>query len=171
MALPDTMSGANLDILASVSNDPALIDASLVPRRSRSRIARVVYGVFGFFFLGLGIAGWFVPGIPGTVNLLIALWFFSLSSERMYVWMLTNRYFGRELRDYKSGLGIPRRVKVIAVTSIVLAVGWSAGFVFDSVWIRTALVAVGAYGVWFILTRPTREVELARRMAGSHATA
>ena len=40
----------------------------------------------------------------------------------MHRWMLTNRYFGEELSDYKSGLGIPRRVKIIAVTSIVLLI-------------------------------------------------
>jgi uncharacterized membrane protein YbaN (DUF454 family) len=138
---------------------------------ARSRVLRIVYGAFGFVFLSLGIAGWFLPGIPGTINLLIALWLFSMSSRRMYRWMLTNKYFGQELRDYKSGLGIPRKVKVFATTSIVLAVGFSAGFVFDNMWVRGGLVALGAYGVWFILTRPTREVELARRAAAAHATA
>lgn len=134
---------------------------------SRSRLMRVLYGALGFVFLSLGIAGWFLPGIPGTINLLVALWFFSMSSTRMYRWMLTNKYFGEELRDYKAGLGIPRRVKIIAVTSIVLAVGFSAGLVFENLWLRLALVAVGGYGVWFILTRPTREHELARRAAAT----
>lgn len=134
---------------------------------SRSRFVRVLYGAIGFFFLTLGIAGWFLPGIPGTVNLLVALWFFSMSSRRMYRWMLTNKYFGQELRDYKAGLGIPRRVKIFAITSIVIAVGFSAGFVFDNIWVRIGLVALGAYGVWFISTRPTREIELARRAAAA----
>lgn len=133
----------------------------------RSRAVRAIYGIIGFGFLGLGLAGWFLPGIPGTINLIIALWFFSMSSQRMYHWMLTNKYFGAELRDYKAGLGIPRRIKVIAVTSIVLAVGFSAGFVFENLWLRSGLVALGAYGVWFVLTRPTREIELARRAEAS----
>ncbi len=136
---------------------------------ARSRLVRGLYGTVGFVFLGLGIAGWFIPGLPGTINLLVALWFFSMSSRRMYRWMLTNKYFGEELRDYKSGLGIPRRVKVFAITSIVLAVGFSAGFVFDSPLVRVALVAVGAYGIWFIATRPTREIELERRAAAAGA--
>ncbi len=130
-----------------------------------SRPLRALYAALGFVFLGLGIAGTVTPVLPGTVNLLVALFFFSRSSERMHRWMLTNRWFGHTLRDYRAGLGMPRRIKVIAVVSIVAAVGVSAGFFIDPVWLRVVLVAVGAYGVWFVLTRPTRELELARRTA------
>ncbi len=136
-----------------------------IPALSTSRLLRSVYGALGFLFLGIGIAGWFVPGLPGFVNLLIALWFFSQSSERMHRWMLTNKYFGRQLLDYKAGLGIPRKIKVIAITSIILAVTLSAGFVLANAWLRVGLVALGVYGVWFVATRPTREIEIAKRTA------
>ena len=134
-------------------------------RLSTSRTMRVVYALVGFVFLGVGILGWIVPGIPGTVNLLIALFFFSRSSDRMYRWMLTNRYFGQSLQDYASGLGIRRRIKVIAVASIFVAVTLSVVYAIDALWWKVGLIALGLYGIWFALTRPTREVELARRAA------
>lgn len=140
-------------------------------RVSRNPIARTAYAVLGFVFLGVGIFGFFVPGPPGTVFLLVALYFFSMSNERMYRWMLSNKYFGKTLIDYKSGLGIPRRIKAIAVSCIVLAVGYSAGFVIETPWIRLALVALGIYGVWFVLSRPTTEVERARRARAAEAPA
>jgi uncharacterized membrane protein YbaN (DUF454 family) len=146
--------------MADYATGPVGVD---IPELSTSRLVRSLYGALGFVFLGVGIAGWFVPGLPGFVNLLIALWFFSQSSERMHHWMLTNKYFGRQLLDYKSGLGIPRKIKVIAITSIVLAVALSAGFVLENIWVRTGLVVLGAYGVWFVASRPTSEIELARR--------
>ena len=133
------------------------------PAPSPNVAARVVYGAFGFVFLAIGIAGFVVPGLPGTVFLLVALYFFSMSNERMHHWMLTNRYFGDVLSDYKAGLGIPRRIKVIAVTSIVLAVTGSVVWAIESGWFRVLLVAVGVYGIWFVASRPTREVEMARR--------
>ena len=37
-----------------------------------SRIGRVVYAALGFLCLGLGIAGYIVPLLPGTVFLLLA---------------------------------------------------------------------------------------------------
>lgn len=138
---------------------------------SRNPVVRVAYAAAGFVFLGIGIAGTFIPGLPGTVNLLIALWLFSMSSERMHRWMLTNKYFGQSLLDYKNGLGMPRRIKVFAVTSITVAVSASVLFAISNPWFRSGLIALGLVGVAFVLTRPTREVELARRAAAQGVSA
>ena len=132
---------------------------------SRSVVARAIYVVLGFVFLGVGIAGFYTPVLPGTVNLLVAAYFFSMSSERMFRWMMTNKVFGQQLRDYRAGLGIPRSVKVIAIGSIVLSVSLTVTLALTDPWARAAMVLFGLYGIWFILTRPTREVELAMRQA------
>ncbi|NND03604.1 MAG: YbaN family protein, partial [Acidimicrobiia bacterium] len=91
-------------------------------RVSRSAAVRAVYVVLGFIFLGIGIAGFYLPVLPGTINLIVAAYFFSMSSERMFRWMMTNKAFGQQLQDYRAGLGIPRNVKVIATVSIVASV-------------------------------------------------
>lgn len=130
---------------------------------SRSVVVRAVYGVLGFVFLAIGIAGFYTPVLPGTINLLVAAYFFSMSSERMFRWMMTNRMFGQQLRDYRAGLGIPRNVKTIAIASIVVSVGLTVTLALDGPWARAAMVVFGLVGIWFILTRPTREIELARR--------
>lgn len=132
---------------------------------SRSAFARFVYGFLGFVFLGVGIAGFYLPVLPGTLNLLVAVYFFSMSSERMYRWMLTNDLFGRELQDYRAGLGIPRRVKVVAIASIILSVGLSVSLILHNPWARAGMAAFGLVGIAYILSQPTREVEVARREA------
>ncbi len=132
---------------------------------ARSPVARFIYGTLGFVFLGVGVAGFYLPVLPGTVNLLVAAYFFSMSSRRMYRWMLTNDFFGQELRDYKAGLGLPRRVKVVAVASIVVSVGISAGVILNDPWARGGMALFGLIGIGFILNQPTREIELARRAA------
>jgi len=135
---------------------------------SRSVMARAVYMVLGFIFLGIGIAGFYIPVLPGTVNLLVAAYFFSMSSERMFRWMMTNKVFGQQLSDYRAGLGIPRNVKIVAVASIALSVALTVTLAISGPWGRAAMVIFGLVGVWFIVTRPTREIELARRsLAGS----
>ncbi len=130
---------------------------------SRSVIVRSFYGLLGFIFLAIGIAGFYTPVLPGTINLLAAAYFFSMSSERMFRWMMTNKVFGQQLRDYRAGLGIPRRVKVVAIVSIALSVTLTVSLVLEYPWARAGMVLFGLVGVWFILTKPTREVELARR--------
>lgn len=132
---------------------------------SRSRVARTAFVVLGFVFLAVGIAGFYVPVLPGTVNLLIAAYFFSMSNERMFRWMLANKYFGQQLRDYRAGLGIPRKVKLVAVFSIVLSVSLTVGLALDDPWARAGMVLFGLAGVWFVTTRPTQEIEVARREA------
>ncbi len=126
-------------------------------RVATSPLLRAVYLALGFLFLGIGIVGYFVPLLPGTVNLLIAVFFFLRSSERMYRWVLDHRLFGPLIRDYYAGLGIPRRVKVSAIGLIVVSFGFTVGFAVDRAWLRLLLVATGLGVSTFILTRPTRE--------------
>ena len=114
----------------------------------------------GLMMTGLGIAGFVVPGLPGTPLLLVAAWLFSMSNDRLYRWMVTNRWFGQAIADYRAGLGIRRRIKITAVTMVIVVVSLSVGWGLDSPWLRIGVAALGAYGVYFILTRPTRETVL-----------
>ena len=123
----------------------------------RPLIVRVVYTLLGLTFLVVGLIGVGLPGLPGTPLLLIALWFFSMSNERLHRWMLTNRWFGTVLADYQAGLGIPRRFKAAAVASVIIAVTASIATGVTDWRLRVALVALAVAGIVFILTRPTRE--------------
>ena len=110
----------------------------------------------GLLALGAGIAGFVLPGLPGTPLLLVAVWLFSLSNRRLYDWMLTNRWFGEGLRDYRAGLGIPMRTKLVAAAMASTVIGCSVVFALQGWWARGIVLALGVYGVGFVLTRPTR---------------
>jgi uncharacterized membrane protein YbaN (DUF454 family) len=125
-------------------------------------VARAVYIVLGFACLGLGIAGYIVPLLPGTVFLLLATYFFFKSSERMYNWVIDNRWFGPMIRAYRAGYGIPRRIKAYAVGLIVLSIGISIAVAADGIVMRMILVAIAIGVSTFILTRPTTEDVLAQ---------
>ncbi len=129
--------------------------------RTQSAVKRILFAGLGSILLGVGIAGYIIPGLPGTVFLLMALWFFGRSNEKMFRWMLSNRFFGRQLVDYKAGLGIPLVIKFIAIGCIVLFSGLSL-FQLNVWWQRAGLGLVALYGIAFIATRPTREKVLAR---------
>lgn len=133
-------------------------DVLAVAPPRRSPVLKAVYATLGLIFLGIGFAGYFIPGLPGTVFLLIAAWFFSMSNERLYNWMVTNRYFGKTIADYRAGLGIPRKIKVVAITSIVVVVPLSVIFGIDAWWLRASVILLGIIGIWFIITRPTTEL-------------
>ncbi len=125
-------------------------------RRFTNPVVRWLSVGAGVIALGLGMTGFFLPGLPGTPFLLVAAWLFSLSNERLDTWMMTNRWFGSMLADYRSGLGIPRRIKIVAVTMVTVVVTSSVTLALEGM--PAVVVGVlGAIGVVFILTRPTRE--------------
>lgn len=138
---------------------PGIEEAELMT----SRIGRVVYVLAGFVCLGLGIAGYVVPVLPGTVFLLMSAWFFFKSSDRMYRWVMNHPRFGPTVRAYRAGYGIRRRVKIYAISLMMLSVGFSVVFAVDSTAVRAFLLALAAVGAIFILTRPTTEDIIAAR--------
>lgn len=128
----------------------------------RNPALRALYAALGVLLLGVGIAGFVIPGLPGTPLLLVAAWLFSMSSQRLYDWTTTNRWFGQAIADYRAGLGIPRRVKAIAVTMVLIVISISVFVALEDWRLRVLVAALGLYGIAFILTRPTREtVEIA----------
>ena len=133
-----------------------------------TQLKRLVYLVAGLVFVGIGGIGIFVPGLPTTVFFIMAAWCFSRSSKRLEQWVLNLPGIGPMVKDYRSGLGMPRRAKVIAIGCIVVAVGLSAGLAITKLTVRLIVLAVGAIGVWYVGIRvPTRETVLAERQAAA----
>ena len=93
--------------------------------------------------------------MPTTVFLLIAAFFFARSSPRFYNWLLNNRAFGPLIRDWRAGLGLPLRAKVLAVSLIVVTVGSSA-LIVPIVWVKILLIFIGVGVSTYLLTRPTK---------------
>lgn len=127
---------------------------------TKYRALRVVYRAIGFGAIVMGVLGYLLPGLPGTVFFLIAAYFFSQSSPRFYNWLMNHRIFGSMIRDYRAGKGIPRWVKVYAPIMIVTFSGWSAyrlGVVLEKPWIGFSIVVIAAYGVWYVLRVPTSD--------------
>jgi integral membrane protein len=120
-------------------------------------VKRAVWLALGFLCVGLGGIGVVVPGLPTTVFFVMAAACFSRSSPRFEQWVLTRPGVGPLVRDYRAGLGMPKRAKIAAVSSIVVMCGLSAGFAVGTWWARLLIVVAGAVGVgWIVWRIPTR---------------
>jgi len=117
--------------------------------RPTARVGRQALFVAGSVALVLGIIGVFVPLLPTTPFLLLAAACFIRSSPRAYRWLMGNRLLGGYIRGYRSGAGIPLRVKVFTLSLLWLTIGYSALYVVQNTWIRVGLgliaVAVTAH--------------------------
>ncbi|MEM9565023.1 MAG: YbaN family protein [Actinomycetota bacterium] len=123
---------------------------------------RIVYLCAGLICVGVGGLGIVVPGLPTTGPFILAAWCFSRSSTRLENWILNLPGIGPMVRDYRSGLGMPRRAKVFAIGSMSIAVTLSVLFALDHPALRILVAVLGVIGVWYVGFRvPTRETVLA----------
>jgi len=108
--------------------------------------------IIGLMAVGLGILGIFLPLLPTTPFLLLAAACFIRSSDRLYQWLLRNRWFGPYIRDYREHRGIPRRAKVIALILLWTTMTYSV-LVWVDFWVPRAFLLLIACGVSVYLVR------------------
>jgi len=116
---------------------------------------RFLYKVLGFVFVGLGVLGAFLPLLPTTPLLLVALWAFSRSSHRFHHWLYTHPRLGPRLREWKEHGTVPVKVKVSAISAMLVSLALMA-FVAHAKWY--VLVTSGALmlvGATYVLSRPS----------------
>jgi uncharacterized membrane protein YbaN (DUF454 family)/nucleoside phosphorylase len=94
------------------------------------------------FFVGLAALGAFLPVLPTTPFLLLALWLFGRSSDRLRNWLLTNKVFGSYLRNYTSGYGMPVQAKVYTLVIMWAAMLSTIFFAVNALWLQIALFVV-----------------------------
>jgi uncharacterized membrane protein YbaN (DUF454 family) len=107
---------------------------------------RVLLIFLGVFFIGLATLGIFIPVLPTTPFLLLSAALFARSSDRFYRWLIENRFFGRYIKDYREGKGVPIKVKMGAIIILWVTICLSIVFGVEILWVRILLVVV-AIGV------------------------
>jgi len=108
------------------------------------KFLKVILISAGTFFMGLGIAGIFIPVLPTTPFILVSAGFYAKSSSRFYNWLINNRIFGRYLKNYREGKGIPFKIKIITIIILWITIGLSAAFALEQIWARILLLLVAA---------------------------
>ncbi|MEZ4401084.1 MAG: YbaN family protein [Kofleriaceae bacterium] len=127
---------------------------------------RWLYLALGWAFFALGVAGVFLPVLPATPFMLLALWGFSKSSPRLEAWLLAHRIFGPSLRHWNQHRVISWRAKAIAWTSMAASLAYLIGWRQAAPWVVVAAAALMAYGVWFMARCPSRRPAAAEVLGG-----
>ncbi len=128
----------------------------------KSPILRGVLMALGWLWVGIAFIGVVLPGIPTTGPILLAAFFFSKSSDRFDHWLVSNRFFGGIVRDWRSGNGFSVRAKTIAVVAIFVSFAiTTVWFVTDS-YARWAMWLLAAAIASYVITRPTKTNEVTR---------
>lgn len=116
-------------------------------------MTRPLFFALGLVFVGLGIAGYILPIMPGTIFLILAAACFARSSRRLEAWIETHPKYGPTVVAWRRHGAIPRKAKYLAIgmmtlSFIVVAVAHPPALWF---WLTGAVLLACAL---FVATRP-----------------
>ena len=116
---------------------------------------KIILLSIGWICVGLGFIGIFVPGLPTTIFLIIALWAFTKSSNKLRIWLLNHKKFGPFLSDWQEHRVVPLRAKILMVilqTCVVIMVHYTFNNLFITIGLIVILVLVASY----VLSLPSK---------------
>ncbi len=119
-------------------------------RGVKRKLQNHVLVILGWLFTLLGIIGAFLPVLPTTPFLIVALVLFSKSSPRFHQMLLDNEWFGPGLKQWEANKTLARKTKVKATLLIVATFGISVAVFNDKLPIQLTLVGLAIVLVIFI---------------------
>ena len=117
---------------------------------------RWIYFAIGWLFFGLGVVGAFLPVLPTTPFMIIALWAFSKSSERFQTWLYNHRIFGPPLQRWHKYRVISAPAKMASIGAMTASLAYLVLFTETPMAVLFATGGLMAFGAWYILTKPSR---------------
>ena len=109
--------------------------------------------IAGIFFIGLAFIGAFLPLLPTTPFVLVAAACFAKSSPRLHKMLLANKIFGPMVYHWEKSRSIPKRAKIVALTSIFIATLWSC-YILPTLWLKVLVVVLVTWPVVFLWRLP-----------------
>lgn len=109
--------------------------------------------------VALGFLGVFLPVLPTTPFLLLALFLFARSSPRWRIALMRHPLLGPYIRGYASKEGLSVRAKAVTLVILWVTIAVSVVWVADEWWSRLILIGVAVGITLHILLKKTRRRE------------
>tara|TARA_B100000519_G_scaffold198529_1_gene208104 strand:- start:22 stop:423 length:402 start_codon:yes stop_codon:yes gene_type:complete len=129
-----------------------------IVKPKKNKLIRILWILLGSLFVGIGYLGIFVPGLPTTIFLILAAGCYIRSSEKLYNWLINNKIFGKYIKDYYEGKGMPLKSKILAFSMIIIFCSFAIFFVIELIWVQLIVGLAGIIGISYIILRvPTKK--------------
>ena len=112
----------------------------------KSRTVRMLYILGGSISLGLGVIGIFVPGLPTTPFVLLSAALYAKSSEKLYNWLLENKYLGPRIKTYQRQKGVTLKGKYRIIALMMTMVLISSFLIVKILTVRVIIISAGVIG-------------------------
>ena len=114
----------------------------------------------GVLSVGLATAGIFLPLLPTTPFLLLAAACFIRGSDRLYQWLITHKWFGPYIKNYREHKAITKRAKVMILLLLWGTLGYTAIGVISALAARVLLLLIGVGVTLHVLSLKTLTPEM-----------
>lgn len=122
---------------------------------------KALYCSLGWLFFAIGLLGAFLPVLPTTPFMILALWMFSKGSQRFHNWLYNHPFFGSPLQRWHEHRVIPRAAKFMSASMISLSFTFMVLYSPMPWWSHLLVGLFMAYGAWFVLSKPSQVPETA----------
>jgi uncharacterized protein len=106
------------------------------------RHIKLIYVIIGTLFLIIGVIGVFLPILPTTPFLLVAVACYARGSKKLYDRLINNKWIGTYIKNYREGKGIPLRGKVLSIFMLWFSISFSIVFFIHILFIRVMLIVI-----------------------------
>lgn len=132
---------------------------SMVETKQLNIFLRYCLILIGWTSVVLGVIGIFLPLLPTTPFLLLAVSCFAKSSQRFHDWLLNQPQLGPYIHLYLDGKGIPLKAKAYILIMLWFTMSTSILFFVNLIALKLLLVLIGACVTTYILRMPTLSLE------------
>ena len=115
---------------------------------------RAALKIIGIILVPIGVAGVVLPGLPGTVFLILAAACFARSSPRLEQWLVTHPQLGPGVVAWRERGAISTKSKIIAVSAMALS-GAAVMYFGAPMFVKIFALLSLAGAALFVATRPS----------------
>ncbi|MFN4111135.1 MAG: YbaN family protein [Ignavibacteria bacterium] len=119
------------------------------------KLKKFLLSFLGLIFMALGTIGIFVPGLPTTIFMILAAYCFIKSSEKLYNWVIENRFVGDKVKHFMETKTIPLRGKIHSISAMWIMVIITIGLLKVSLIVKFIIVIAAIAGTIVVLSYPT----------------
>jgi uncharacterized membrane protein YbaN (DUF454 family) len=120
-------------------------------------LKKQIYIAIAFLFVGMGTLGIFLPLLPTTPFLLLAVYFFMNSSRSRLKWLLSHKHLGPYIRSYLSKEGIPLKLKARTIALLWATILSTAIFATEKLHVRILLGVIATGVTIHIASKKTKK--------------
>ncbi|HCT62744.1 MAG TPA: DUF454 domain-containing protein [Erysipelotrichaceae bacterium] len=117
---------------------------------------KILYQVGGSISIGLAMTGLFLPVLPTTPFVLLAIFLFGKSQPEKVNEIIHHPKLGPFVQDYLDPQGIPMKSKIKALIVLWMSILISVIFFIPLIAIKILILSIASMVSVYILSRPTK---------------